>query len=80
MVMVSQDQVDVLANDSASEFLDVFKSAKRPVSQMEQDVVLPNHVVDVVNYGIVHVGQRFEVSSAFQVNMENTISIFLTPV
>jgi hypothetical protein len=47
---------------------------------MEQDVVLTNHAVDVVNYGIVHVVQRFEVSSAFHVHMENTIRIRLTPV
>jgi hypothetical protein len=72
--------MDIFADDSASEFLDVFKSSKRPVSQMEQDVVLTNHAVDVVNYGIVHVVQSLEVSSAFQVHMENTISIFLTPV
>jgi hypothetical protein len=80
MVMVSQDQVDIFAKNSTSEFLDVFKSTERPVTQMEQDVVLTNHAVDVVNYGIVHVVQRFEIPCASHIYMENTISIGLTPI
>jgi hypothetical protein len=54
--------MNVFAENATSELADLIKSSKREVTQVKQDVVLANHVVDVVHQNAVHMVQRFKIS------------------
>jgi hypothetical protein len=57
VVVVSERQVDVLTNNPTTELSDGFKPTKRPVTQVNQDIVLTNQLVDTVYQRIVHMVQ-----------------------
>jgi hypothetical protein len=54
VIVISQNQMNVFAEDATSELADLIKSSKREVTQVKQDVVLANHAVDVVHQNAVH--------------------------
>jgi hypothetical protein len=63
VVVVTESQVNVLTKNPTTELGNGFKSTKRPVTQVNQDIVFTDHLVDSVYQRIVHVIQGFIITS-----------------
>jgi hypothetical protein len=62
IVVISKDQMNVVAHQPVPEFSDLVEPPKRPIPQVKQYVILPHEFVDVFNNRSVHVLQRFKLS------------------
>jgi hypothetical protein len=57
MVVVSECQVNVLTNNPTTKLSNGFKPTKRPVTQVNQNIVLTYQLVDTVYQRVVHMVQ-----------------------
>jgi hypothetical protein len=57
VVVVTESQVNVLTKNPTTELSNRFKSTERPVTQVNQDIVLTHHLVDSIHQCIVHMVQ-----------------------
>lgn len=64
VVMIALQQHDIFTNDPLPENLDIILPAKRPVPAMNQQIVFPDHCIDPIHNGIVHIVNPREYAAA----------------